>query len=189
MTFSELTPEQVHPALERFHVIDVREPHEFLGPLGFIAGAELVPLATVGQDAPRLAGVAPLLLVCRSGKRSGMACEKLLEHGDLELANLTGGMIAWNRAGLPVHRAPIETHADLLDSVVAWLAMVSGSDRQASRTRVEALLGEAGATLASPTIASIDHALAGIEAQLGHSSAPPDLDLVLEAFRRDLAVL
>jgi rhodanese-related sulfurtransferase len=39
--------------------------------------------------------------VCRSGHRSALAA-KMLARGDREVVNLSGGMHAWVRAGLPV---------------------------------------------------------------------------------------
>ena len=82
MSYSELTPEAAHAELDRFRIIDVREAHEFHGPLGFVEGAELVPLSTVAEHAEKLAGPRPLLLVCRSGKHiifcRNPACPRIL---------------------------------------------------------------------------------------------------------------
>jgi rhodanese-related sulfurtransferase len=41
-------------------------------------------------------------MVCRSGARSGRAAAALLGMGFTDVTNLTGGMLAWNAAGLPV---------------------------------------------------------------------------------------
>ncbi len=43
----------------------------------------------------------PVIVVCRSGRRSAQATQALLAGG-LEARNLTGGMQAWAAAGLPV---------------------------------------------------------------------------------------
>ena len=189
MSYSELTPEAAHAELDRFRIIDVREAHEFHGPLGFVEGAELVPLSTVAEHAEKLAGPRPLLLVCRSGKRSGQACETLVEQGVRDVTNLDGGMIAWNRAELPVLRTELETLEALLASATAWLAQVTASGRSAAHGQIEALLLDAGATLERPTTAAIDHALESIATRLRSAGAPPDLDLTLVRYRRDLAVL
>ncbi len=77
-------------------IIDVREPAEFTGDLGHLAGAELVPLSTVAlvaQDWPRDEA---LLIVCRSGRRSAVAAQDLLALGFKQVANLEGGMLAYN---------------------------------------------------------------------------------------------
>jgi sulfur-carrier protein adenylyltransferase/sulfurtransferase len=91
-------------ALAEVRVIDVREPSEYTGPLGHIAGAELVPLGTVASAAAGWSREQPLLLVCRSGGRSGHAARALRQLGFATLYNLSGGMMAWNDAGLPVEK-------------------------------------------------------------------------------------
>lgn len=88
-------------------VIDVREPQEFAA--GAIAGAINVPLGQIqrlGLPALRTAGVdvdAPtLLLVCRSGARSGSACLALRGALGERAKNLAGGVTAWDSRGLPL---------------------------------------------------------------------------------------
>lgn len=88
-------------------VIDVREPQEFAA--GAIAGAVNVPLGQIqrqGLAALRNAGIdtdAPtLLLVCRSGARSGSACLSLREALGSRAKNLAGGVMAWGSSGLPL---------------------------------------------------------------------------------------
>lgn len=44
-----------------------------------------------------------VLAICRSGNRSGTAARMLRAHG-IETLNVKGGMIAWNRAGLPTKK-------------------------------------------------------------------------------------
>lgn len=102
MIYPEITPLEAFENLADYRVIDVREEPELHGPLGSIEGAELVPLAAVEACAARLKGLQPLLLVCRSGMRSGKACETLQKLGVTDVTNLTGGMIGWNEAGNPV---------------------------------------------------------------------------------------
>jgi rhodanese-related sulfurtransferase len=82
-------------------LIDVREPVEHSEEK--IMGASLIPLAIVTKTKlPENAGK-KIVIHCRSGKRSAMACEKLLiEDAALDLYNLEGGILAWRQAGLPV---------------------------------------------------------------------------------------
>ncbi len=81
--------------------IDVREPDEFTGPLGHLPQAELVPLSTVGAAAAEWKREVPLLLICRSGNRSGKAALLLSGLGFQTLFNLKGGMIAVREAEKP----------------------------------------------------------------------------------------
>ena len=87
-------------------VIDVREPGEFTA--GAIAGAVNVPLGRIQQQglaALRDAGIdtdaATLVLVCRSGARSGSACLELRQALGARASNLAGGVMAWGARGLP----------------------------------------------------------------------------------------
>lgn len=103
--YRDVTVTAAAPLVGRVPIVDVREPDEFVGPLGHIAGAQLVPLGSVGGSASRWAPDAPLLLVCRSGGRSGRAASMLARAGFSRVYNLAGGMLAWADASLPVDRA------------------------------------------------------------------------------------
>lgn len=83
--------------LGKVRFIDVREPHEFNE--AHIPGSELVPLRTVADAAEGWTRDAPLLLVCRSGRRSMEAAKTLKERGFTRLLNLRGGVTRWREAG------------------------------------------------------------------------------------------
>ena len=89
-------------------VIDVREPGEYAG--GSVSGAVNVPLSQLNARGPSaLAGVklpaeGPILLLCRSGMRSRSAGSILAGTYGERLRNVTGGILAWQSAGLPVVR-------------------------------------------------------------------------------------
>lgn len=85
-------------------LIDVREPHEYSGELGHVAHSELVPLATVNDAAAKWDREQPLVMICRSGARSGRAAAALAAMGFKSVHNMVGGMLAWNEAGLPTRR-------------------------------------------------------------------------------------
>ena len=87
-------------AEQRVKVIDVREPMEYAG--GHISGSLNVPLSRITQaDLPR----GPLVLVCHSGNRSTQALSQLLRLGhSAPLADLEGGIPAWQQAGLPLRK-------------------------------------------------------------------------------------
>ena len=88
-------------AREGARLVDVREAEELQAD-GRIPGALHVPLAELGQRAHELAGER-LLIVCRSGARSAMAADALRASG-FDAANVDGGILAWERDGLPVER-------------------------------------------------------------------------------------
>jgi rhodanese-related sulfurtransferase len=99
---TELAPAEVQDWAGRARIIDVRESYEFKGELGHIPGAELVPLGTLDEAAQAWPKFSNLIVVCRSGARSRQGAEKLLAAGFKTVMNLTGGMKAWNEAGLPI---------------------------------------------------------------------------------------
>ena len=82
-------------------VLDVRQPDEYK--LGHIAGAMLIPLGELSQRLKDLPREREILCVCRSGNRSRSAAQQLVAQG-FKAANLSGGMIAWESAGLPIKK-------------------------------------------------------------------------------------
>ena len=81
-------------------IVDVRLPEEYSHD-GHIAGSRLLPLPVLLQRSQELPKNREIVLVCRSGSRSGVACEQLANLGFENTINLVSGMIAWKRAGLP----------------------------------------------------------------------------------------
>ena len=85
-------------------VLDVREESEFKS--GHIRGAKLIPLAKLKDRIGELERFRekPIVVVCRSGHRSTSACALLgkLEFG--QAYNLSCGMMAWQKADLPVEK-------------------------------------------------------------------------------------
>lgn len=98
VTAAEISVQDLAALGPSARVVDVREPDEWAQ--GHIAHATLVPLATVPQHLDAFDG-APTYLVCRSGARSGRACDFLRSQG-VDAVNVTGGMIAWSGAGYEV---------------------------------------------------------------------------------------
>lgn len=97
-------PRDVAGRLAEFKVVDVREPAELVGDLGRIQEAVNVPLATVRAKAEAWDRGQKILVVCRSGGRSGAAAAELARMGFTDVTNLSGGMMAWASSGLPVVR-------------------------------------------------------------------------------------
>jgi glyoxylase-like metal-dependent hydrolase (beta-lactamase superfamily II)/rhodanese-related sulfurtransferase len=98
----ELEPSWVAANTAHLSLIDVREPDEFHGPLGHVPGAELMPLATLAARAPSLPRELPMVMICRSGGRSGKAALQLAALGFARVVSLRGGMLEWSEKKLPV---------------------------------------------------------------------------------------
>ncbi len=77
---------------EELKLIDVREPDE--GDICDIGG-ELIPMGTIMERIDDLPKDRPIIVHCRSGKRSGKIVEKLEEKGFDNAYNLKGGILAW----------------------------------------------------------------------------------------------
>lgn len=86
--------------LERFQVVDVREPEEWAE--GVLPGALRLSLSKLETLAPLyLEREQPVLLYCRSGNRSQEALQKLQRLGHPKVWHLEGGIKAWCEAGIP----------------------------------------------------------------------------------------
>jgi len=83
-------------------VLDVREDKEYAA--GHIPKARHIPLGQLAgrlQELEKFKGK-PILVTCRSGQRSARACGMLKKAGFETVYNQAGGIIAWERANLPV---------------------------------------------------------------------------------------
>lgn len=83
-------------------VVDVRTDKEYQQ--GHVMNALHIPLGVLDNRINELQAYknSSIVMVCRSGARSGQAASKLKKQGFIEVHNLGGGMLAWERANLPV---------------------------------------------------------------------------------------
>ena len=81
-------------------LIDVRSEREFAA--GHPKGAHNLPPARLASGESGLAQNDEILLICASGHRSLREARRLAKAGYTNVANVGGGMIAWQRAGLPI---------------------------------------------------------------------------------------
>ncbi|MGP0580425.1 rhodanese-like domain-containing protein [Paenibacillus peoriae] len=89
------TPQEVAARLnsgEKLYILDVREPEEWTD--GHVAGAIHIPLGLLSERMPELDLSQELIVICRSGNRSGLACELLSEKG-FNVVNMAGGLNNW----------------------------------------------------------------------------------------------
>lgn len=91
----EITTQELSERLnkgEKVKMLDVREPDEWAA--GHVTGAMHIPLGQVVERLNELNADEELIVICRSGNRSGLACELLQEKG-FNVVNMTGGLLAW----------------------------------------------------------------------------------------------
>jgi uncharacterized membrane protein YdjX (TVP38/TMEM64 family)/rhodanese-related sulfurtransferase len=98
---------------EAVTVVDVRGSDEFTGSLGHIATARNIPVAELGSRLGELAGFeqAPLVIVCRTDRRSATAARTLRAAGFTQVSVLRRGMVQWDETSLPVEGRTIATTA------------------------------------------------------------------------------
>lgn len=85
-------------------IVDVREPDEFAQ--ARIDGVVLMPISQFVARHAELPKDRPLLMLCAAGSRSTSATMYLLQAGWTDVRNVTGGMMGWQAAGLPVRTGP-----------------------------------------------------------------------------------
>jgi rhodanese-related sulfurtransferase len=92
---NEITVQELKEKIDKsedFQLIDVREDFEYeTSNLGGV----LIPLGGVLIEADKISKDKPVVVMCRSGKRSAAAIMQLEQQGFTNLSNLRGGILAW----------------------------------------------------------------------------------------------
>jgi rhodanese-related sulfurtransferase len=101
----QVTPADVQQQFtqgETLYLLDVREPAEYVE--ARVTGSTLIPLGQLAGRVGELPRDQPIVTICRSGNRSGVAVQLLQRAGFTDVRNLAGGIIVWSRNGLPLER-------------------------------------------------------------------------------------
>ncbi len=96
-TMQTVTPSELKQELDSgkdVFILDVREPHEY--EICCLEGATLIPLGQVPARIEELNREHDIVVMCRSGARSGKATQYLAQKGFPKVRNLTGGILAWS---------------------------------------------------------------------------------------------
>lgn len=101
--FASLTPAAAVQLMNNEEVVllDVREPSETAG--GKIAKAIQIPVSSISKRIGELEKHKnkTVLVYCKTGARSAMACKELSKNGFDKVYSLNGGIMAWQDAHLP----------------------------------------------------------------------------------------
>ncbi|MFD0589622.1 sulfurtransferase TusA family protein [Paenibacillus sp. GCM10027627] len=79
---------------EELVLLDVREAAEFA--FGHISGARSLPLGELENRLSELHQEQNLFVICRTGKRSDLACQLLADNGFKNVWNVLPGMASWD---------------------------------------------------------------------------------------------
>lgn len=83
-------------------LLDVRTSGEVAQ--GYIDGAVNIDINSqqFRAEVAKLDKTKPIMVYCRSGRRSASAMRYMRDNGFVEVYNLNGGIISWNQEGLPI---------------------------------------------------------------------------------------
>jgi rhodanese-related sulfurtransferase len=99
-----IEPDELQRRMSTCHpitLLDVRQPDEFDAPPGHLPSAVNVPLAELTGRMSELAGRRqPIIVVCKTDRRSARAAADLLAFGLEDVSVLRGGTDGWHQRGL-----------------------------------------------------------------------------------------
>jgi rhodanese-related sulfurtransferase len=123
-------------------LIDVRDPQDFIGPMGYIPGSDWIPPERLASLPDRLEPGSPLVVVSRHGERASEVARMLEARGLRFVAALAGGIGQWLSFGFSTTRDPsILDRCDVLRPIKA--PSCAGSEAQTlSIEQVEEHLGD-----------------------------------------------
>jgi rhodanese-related sulfurtransferase len=94
----DITPTELNERIargEEIVLIDVREPYEWSA--GHIESAQHIPMQQIPGRLAEIPRDAEVVMICRSGGRSGQVQQYLRQQGFTNVKNLIGGMQRWAR--------------------------------------------------------------------------------------------
>lgn len=111
-------------------LVDVREPSEHRSE--YIEGSHLIPLSEISVE--KLPSTTkPIVIHCKSGKRSKEACLKLLaDSPSLDIYSLEGGITAWGQAGYNIKKSgsyvlPLDRQTQFAVGFIAFSGTIIGT--------------------------------------------------------------
>lgn len=107
-SFAQASPQQAAAIIDErlgsndFVLLDVRTPEEFTEVK--IAGSENIDFyeTAFADNIANLDRDVSYVVYCRSGNRSGQTLELMRQLGFTDVTDVSGGIVAWHEAGLPV---------------------------------------------------------------------------------------
>lgn len=105
-TYQEMDVDELYKIYQQkpdnYVLIDVRQPEEWAQ--GTIPNVERIALADLPEQLGTMDKSKIYIMICRSGARSGRACEHMLAEGFQEPVNFSGGMLDWYDSGYELEK-------------------------------------------------------------------------------------
>lgn len=123
MSLTEITPKKAAELRDNGAVIvDIREPSELIRER--IPGSLDLPLSQLGRRRLDLERKQRPVFICRSGNRTRVAADRLAQQFRGTGYAVTGGLLAWKQAGLPVEvpNDPVSKRARLASTVMTTIS-------------------------------------------------------------------
>ncbi|GAA3610425.1 rhodanese-like domain-containing protein [Flavivirga amylovorans] len=99
-----VSPKEVKTLLieKSLQIIDVRTPKEFKE--GYIEGAQNIDFFSddFDENIKKLDKTKPVILYCKSGRRSAKSSRKLFDAGFTEIYDIEGGILRWKKEGFHI---------------------------------------------------------------------------------------
>lgn len=125
--FITSSPSEVHTNKSTALLLDVRTPAEYADV--HIDGSILRPLHELQPD--EISNLAQqktsIYIICRSGNRARQAAEKLSQGGITSLKVMEGGIMAWEKEGLPTTRGRTTISLDRQVRIAAGALVFTGA--------------------------------------------------------------
>ncbi|MFD1614388.1 rhodanese-like domain-containing protein [Gelatiniphilus marinus] len=103
-----ISPKETQTLLQNHNVqlIDIRTPKEFK--TGHIENAQNIDFLSLdfSEEIKKLNKKQPVIIYCRSGRRSALSTTKFLDAGFTEIYDLQGGIIKWKKQGFKIQNHP-----------------------------------------------------------------------------------
>jgi rhodanese-related sulfurtransferase len=132
--YRDITVNEAYKMIKKAHknlvILDVRNQSEY--DLGHLYDAVLIPVYELENRINELQEHVndPIIVYCKAGSRSQIACEILATNGFTKVYNMLGGITAWIQAGYPIYTTYHYVTADAIEKHVL--------------TRIEPLLAHQG---------------------------------------------
>lgn len=85
-----------------YFILDVRTREEY--DAGHIANAILIPQTDISDRLDEIPKDMPILVYCKTARRSAIASQELIDNGYKEVYNIEGGIVKWQNAGYPIQK-------------------------------------------------------------------------------------